>query len=104
MAKFLGTLGYVKTVETAPGVYSDEITERPCKGDILRNSQSFNSSEFLNDDIDINNRFSFVADAFTYANIANIRYILWNGTKWKVSSVDIQRPRLILSVRGVYNG
>lgn len=104
MAKFHGMIGYMQSVETAPGVYRDEITERPCNGDLLRNSQSAEAGENLNDNINISNRFSVIADAFAYANIVNIRYIKWQETKWKVNNIDIQRPRIILSVRGVYNG
>lgn len=104
MAKFHGMVGYMQTLETAPGAHTTEITEKPCKGDILRNSQTFVPGDHLNDNIVINNRFSIVADAFWEANIANIRYILWNGVKWKVESIDIQHPRLILHIGGVYNG
>lgn len=104
MAKFHGMIGYMQVLETSPGVYQDQILERDYKGDILRNSQSSESGEGLNDNININNRFSIIADAFAYSNIANIRYIKWNDTKWKVKSIDIQRPRLILNVGGVYNG
>jgi hypothetical protein len=103
MAKFHGVIGYYVTEETSPGVWIPAITEKSCNGDILRNSQKFQSSEQLNDDIILNNRFSIVANPYTESNIANIRYIRYKGTKWKVSNVDIQYPRLILSVQGVWN-
>lgn len=104
MAKFHGVVGYVQTEETAPGVSERVVTERPCKGDIIRNVQKTEGTEQLNPDFNINNRFSIVADAYAYENLAWLRYITWNGTSWSVSSAEIQRPRLILSVRGVYNG
>lgn len=104
MAKFHGLVGFMQTVETVPGVHKTGIIERPCQGDILRNTQQIDSGEYLNDNIDINNRFSIVADEYAYDNIPNIRYIMWNDIKWKVTVIDIQRPRLILNVRGVYNG
>lgn len=103
MAKFHGVIGYFVTEETSPGVWVPTITEKPYKGDILRNSQQFQSSEQLNDDININNRFSIIADPFAESNVANMRYLRYKGTKWKIVSIDIQRPRLILSVRGVWN-
>lgn len=104
MAKFHGMIGFSHTEETSSGVYTEIITEKPYKGDLLRNSQRWASSEQLHDDININNRFSIVADLYAYENIEYIRFIKWNGTKWKVSTVDIQRPRLIIHVKGVYNG
>lgn len=103
MAKFHGVIGYFVTEETSPGVMVPSITEKPVQGDILRNSQKFQSSEQLNDDIVLNNRFSILANPFTESNIANMKYIQYRGTKWKISSVDIQYPRLILSVQGVWN-
>lgn len=104
MARFHGSLGFAKTEETAPGVWSEVVTEHAYQGDILRNYQRWQSSENLNENITISNRISLIADAFAYDNLEYIRYILWEGTKWKVKAIEIQRPRLILDVGGVYNG
>jgi hypothetical protein len=30
-------------------------------------------------------------------------YVEFMGTKWKITNVEVQYPRLILSVGGVYN-
>ena len=32
-----------------------------------------------------------------------MRYVEFMGAKWKISSVEVQYPRLILTVGGVYN-
>lgn len=104
MAKFSGTIGFIDYVETSPGVHTEDVVERPYKGDILRNTQSWQDSEHLNDDFTINNRFSIVSDAYAYANYSRIRFVRWMGSVWKVTSVEIKRPRLILTVKGEYNG
>lgn len=104
MAKFHGVVGYVQTLETAPGVWDEATTERTCKGDIIRNVQKLEFAEQLNPNLNINNRFSIVADDYALSNLSHIRYITWQGTSWSVSTVEIKHPRLILSVRGVYNG
>jgi hypothetical protein len=104
MAKFHGMIGYAQTTETAPGVFTEVVTEHQCVGEILRNNQRWERSEHLNDNLTIDNRFSIVADAYANENFQYMKYILWMGTKWKVTSVEVQRPRLILSVGGVYNG
>ena len=104
MAKFHGMVGYVKTEETAPGVHSEVVTERAYHGDILRNNQRWEKSEHLNDNLTISNRFSIIADQFAYQNLEYIRYIKWNGTSWKVSYLEVERPRIILNIGGVYNG
>jgi hypothetical protein len=104
MAKFHGKVGFSQTEETSPGVFDEVITERDYKGFILRDVQNQVSSGNINPDFNINNRFSIVADAYANENLDRIRYITYKSTKWVVNSVEIRRPRLILSVRGVYNG
>ena len=105
MAKYYGKIGYVNTVETAPGVWTEsDVTERYYSGDIYRNSRRRESGEHLNDDININNEISIVADAYAYQNFAFLRYAEWMGTLWKITNVNVQHPRLILSLGGVYNG
>lgn len=104
MAKFHGKVGYIYTKETSPGVYTEVVTERDCVGDILRNNKRWEKSENLNDDITVSNTFSILTDEYINQNIKNLRYIQWMGAKWKVTSFEIQRPRIILTVGGVYNG
>jgi hypothetical protein len=105
MARFYGKVGYIETKETAPGVFSEEIiTDRYYRGDVLKNTSRREAGNNLNDDLTLNNMFSIVADAFAYANYSSIRYVEWMGSLWKVTNVEIQRPRLILTIGGVYNG
>jgi hypothetical protein len=104
MAKFHGEIGYIKTVETSPGVYSEVVTEHIYTGDILRNNQRWENGEQVNPNIKISNRFSVVGDAYALENFQYMRYIKWMGTRWIISSIEIQRPRLILTVGEVYNG
>lgn len=103
MAKFYGKVGYLNTTETASDVYSEEYVERAYKGDILRNQKRYQTSESLNDDIVVNNSISIVADSYAYENAFAIRYIQWMGVLWKVTNIEIQRPRIILSLGGKYN-
>ena len=104
MAKFFGKIGYAETVETTPGVWEEKITEREYFGDLIRNTRSLQSGEQLNDNINISNEISIVADPFAYENFHSMRYVEFMNAKWKISNVDVQYPRLILSVGGLYNG
>lgn len=104
MPKFCGKVGFGIAVETSPGVWEDEITERKYRGDITRMVRKLDNSEYLNDKITVNNSISILADAFANENFFAIRYVKWAGAYWKVSSVEVERPRLILSLGGVYNG
>lgn len=103
MAKFFGTIGFTETKETAPGVWIEEISEREYYGDVLSLNRKLETGEHLNDDININNRISILADPFAFERFSSIRYVSWMGAKWKVSNVEVQYPRLILSIGGVYN-
>ena len=104
MARFRGSIGYAATTETAPDVWTEEITERNYYVDIIRNSRRLESSGTLNDNINISNEFSIVADPFAKQNFHAMRYIKYMGTKWKITTVTPEYPRLRLSVGGVWNG
>ena len=106
MAKWYGKVGYAISEQVSPGDWSDKIVERNYSGDVLQNSVRWTaSSDSTNDDLNINNRISIVADPFAYQNFNSMKYVEFMGAKWKITSVDAsQRPRLILSVGGVYNG
>lgn len=104
MGKFFGAIGYAETKETALGVSEEIITERNYKGDVIRNARRLENGEHLNDNVNVNNSISIVADGFAYQNIFSIRYVTWMGARWKVTNVEVQRPRLILTIGGVFNG
>jgi len=103
MAKFYGSVGYAETTETAPGVWTEVLTERQYSGDVLKLSRRWQAGDNLNDDLAINNLISIVADPFAYQNFHKMRYIEWMGAFWKITNIEVQRPRLILTIGGVYN-
>lgn len=104
MAKFYGSIGYADTIETSPGVWEESMTELPYYGDVLRNSRRYEKGESINDNLTLNNMISIVADAFANQNFSKIRYVVWMGASWKVTNVEVQRPRLLLTIGGVYIG
>lgn len=106
MAKFYGAVGYVDD-QVDPNA-SDTIVEKPVeryyRGDLLRNSRRLEKSDELNDNITISNQISIVADPYAINHIFAMRYVKWMGGVWKISNVDVELPRLILTLGGVYNG
>lgn len=104
MAKFYGKIGYANTVETKPGVYEEQIIERSYYGDLIRNTRRLQSADQVNDDINISNEISIVADPYATNNFHTMRYAVFMGAKWKISNVEVSYPRLILTLGGVYNG
>lgn len=103
MAKFCGVIGYVITRETEPGIYVEEIVENEYYGDVIRNTRRLREAAKVNDDINISNQISIVADPFANNNFHTMRYIMFMGAKWKITEVEVQYPRLILSIGGLYN-
>lgn len=104
MAKWFGVIGYAETVETKPGVWKDQITERYYYGDLIRNSRRLQTTDQVNDNINISNQISILADPYANGHIYAMRYAMFQGAKWKVTDVEIQYPRLILTLGGLYNG
>ncbi len=104
MPKFYGSIGYAISKETAPGVWVEDIVEHEYSGDVYRNTRKLQSGNQVNDSIDISNEISILSDPFANENFHSMRYVTYMGAKWKVSSVEVRYPRLILTVGGLYNG
>ena len=104
MAKYYGVIGYAETVETAPGVYEEQITERNYYGELVRNTRRLQTSDQVNDNINIANEISIIADPFATQNFHAMRYIEFMGAKWKITNVEVKYPRLVLTIGGLYNG
>lgn len=103
MARYCGIIGYAETKETDPGVWVDTITEKCYKGDILRNVRTLENPNKVNNDINISNKISIIADPYAMEHFAKIKYAVFGGVKWNVKDVEVSYPRLILSLGGLYN-
>lgn len=104
MAKWYGKIGYAVTEQTSPGIFKESIVTRNYYGDEIRNTRRLQSADQLNDNINISNRLSIVADAYANENIYSMRYAEFKGVKWKITDVEVSFPRLILTLGGIYNG
>ena len=107
MAKFYGMIGFAETVEGSGdriGIDEDVIIEKPYYGDIIRISRRYEHGDNVLDELQIDNRISIVADAYAHNNFFRMKYIQWEGVLWNIKNVEVERPRLILTIGGVYNG
>lgn len=105
MAKFHGIVGYaLAPVETKPGVYEQEIIERTYFGDVIRNTRQLEDNGQVNQDVTVSNTISILADAYANNHFFAIRYVEWAGALWHVTDVEVQSPRLLFRLGGVYNG
>ena len=104
MAKWYGEIGFAETVETKPGVWVEQITKRNYYGDVTRDSRRLQAADKLNDNINISNQISIISDPYANENFHSMRYAFYMGTRWKITDIEVQYPRLNLTLGGVWNG
>lgn len=104
MARFFGKVGYEPPGQLIDDVWTADVVERDYYGDELQALRSLESGDKVNDDIRLQNRYSIMADAYALEHYSWIKYLVRDGVRWTVTSVEVQRPRLILNLGGVYVG
>lgn len=106
--RFCGIVGYATSAEESPGVWKDTITEKTYYGNVVRNSRRLEAPSLVppetNANLSLENSFSILADDEAYVNWTKMRYVIWEGSYWSIDSVEVQRPRIILTIGGVWNG
>lgn len=101
--KWYGRIGYRNVVETAPSVYEEKIVYKDHFGDIIVNSTRHQQSDQVNDDLVLSNKISIVANPYATNNFQSMVCIEFMGAKWKITNIDVQYPRLVLSMGGVWS-
>ena len=101
--KYYGSIGYAVSEETEPGVWEERIEERNYYGDVLKFYGRGQDDTKVNGEINIQNQISIVADPYAYNNFFSMRYLTFSGAKWKITNVDIQQPRIIINLGGLYH-
>lgn len=105
MSKWYGKVGYADTVETEPGMWENQIIERDYFGDLVRNRwKRQTSSDGVNDNVNVATDISIVADPYALSHCSTMVYAELMGTRWKITDVEPQYPRLVLTLGGVWNG
>lgn len=106
MPKFCGTIGFSTSVEEpeGSGIYKNKFVTKKYLGDILKNTKRAETGEGVNDNVVLSNQISIISDPYARENFSMIAYVTFMGTRWKVTSVEVRYPRLILTLGGVYNG
>lgn len=104
MTKFYGKIGFLQTVETEPGIWEPVETVRQYYGDVNRNQRRYQASEqSINDNLNISNEISIMGDPYAYENFNAMRWVEFGGAKWRITWINIEYPRIILTLSGVYN-
>lgn len=105
--KFSGLVGYCYSVEGTgdrEGIWEDVVDERHYFGDVLQFNPRWDAGKDVLDDKRLMNKISIVADAFMWHHVDGLKYVHLHGANWEISAVEVLRPRLILTLGGVYHG
>ena len=104
MAKWYGKIGFTDSVELEPGLWTDDtIVEKTYSGDVYSiHWKRQTVSDKINSDINLSNQISIVADPYAVNHCSSMVYIEYMNEKWKISDVEVQYPRLLLTIGGVY--
>lgn len=104
MAKYAGLAGYVTEEETSPGVWSATESIRSVQGDVLRSASMFQASGKVNSDITLQHRISLVGDSYLYERFYDLKWLEYAGAKWEITYIEVSRPRVIVTLGGIYRG
>jgi hypothetical protein len=103
MNRWCGKVGYEIVSKTGTDLYTPTVVERVYYGDCDRlYNHVQNSKDGINDDLQLNMQVRIVADAFAFEHANCIRYVEVFNSKWKVTSIEIGRPRITLNCGGAY--
>ena len=102
MPKCSGVIGYSLVVETQPGIWSETIIDKPYYGEVITDNRKYDNNA-INEDLNISNKISIVSNSFMLENLAMMKYLTFLKSKWKITSVEMKPPRIIITIGGLYN-
>lgn len=105
MARFAGIVGMKEDpIETSPGIFEVVVTEKKVSGEIIYKPVRWTSGELSQDGVTVNHSLSILADASSLEDFSKAAYVEWQGVRWTVTAIDYRRPRIFLTLGGIYNG
>ncbi len=104
MAKFWGTIGINRgAIEGEPGILTPNIEEVQVAGNMRLEGARWRNHE-LGDSVTARHVLSIVTLEDSTINFAEAVYISWQNQKWSVVAIKYIRPRIELTLGGLYNG
>lgn len=103
--KWYGDIAIATDVETESGYFEPQLEVRKYYGDIVTNRRSYQpGADNGTSTVRVNNSISVIMDANLYNNLSRIEYIEFGGALWKISNIEINGVRVILSLGDIYTG
>lgn len=104
MSRFSGLLGFVRTELSDGGVYIEVATEVKVKGILKKISSRVYSEQEVNASVRLANEISVIGNNEIFNHLTSLKYVVWKGTKWSVTTITVEPPRVSIVLGGVYNG
>lgn len=105
MARFHGPVGFrIETDDQDTGIVRDLVVEKSYYGKVIEHTRRWQSSDMVTDDVRLGNQIAITANDYAFEHATSIAYVWYMGGRWKVDSIRIKRPEIILTLGGVYNG
>lgn len=105
MAKFHDRVGFLISRDNQrTGIATEQPVERSYYGRVIEHTRRWDQSEHVNDDLSISNQIAITANDYAFKYMSSIAYVHWMGGYWKVSSIRVKAPEIVLTLGGVWNG
>lgn len=105
MARFHDRVGFLIPVDNEEtGISTHRAVERPYYGRVIEHTRRWESTDHLNDDLALSNQIAITANDYAFKHMSSIAYVKYMGGYWKVDSIRVKAPEIILTLGGVWNG
>lgn len=104
MSRFRGPIGITRGHhETEDGIIRQYIDEVEVYGEIRNDGASW-SQHGMNESVRAKHLLSVVTPEQSVIDFNAVVYVVWQGRKWSVTAIQYKRPRVELTLGGLYNG
>lgn len=105
MARYHDKVGFLIPIENEQtGMATNRAVERPYYGRIIEHTRRWEQTDHVTDDLSISNQIAITANDYAFKHMSSIAYARFMGGYWKVTSIKLKAPEIILTLGGVWNG
>lgn len=105
MARYHDKVGFLIPRDNQETGIADSVpVEKSYYGRVLEHTRKWEASESVNDDLTVSNQIAITANDYAFRYMSNIAYARWMRGYWKVTSIRVKAPEIILTLGGVWNG
>jgi hypothetical protein len=104
MARYWGVIGINRgPVQTSPGILTPKIEEVQVSGEMRQERLNWPQAG-MREGLSARHVLSVITPEDSDIDFTEAVYISWQGRKWSVTSIQYKRPRVELSLGGIYSG